>query len=291
MKRIVVNDTGDGQSIPDWIRDALPHCTFSGDGPPEVKGTPEHPHYLGVLGQAALRTYPEETEVVCQRVFDEKGTPVEDKEWYFDYLKSTGPYLDFGAGGNSDENDRDEDVDYPQRIMPFSNVIGSHNKRGKPSFFSGDGKKIQCCLVGERVWVHGPGGWVLVSGTSFSSPKASGVCAYELDVPVLNRSWGAADMDMLSDEDLTNAWRGWVDRFEDAIGKTGKEEAWNNFVLQHAEVPEGWSKGERHDKWGRGSLEEQWQSHVRENVPQEILPPTGPTTGQRIKLLDMKRIA
>lgn len=100
-------------------------------------------------------------------------------------------FVDFGAAGNSDTNDADADIDYPQQLMPeVCNVIGSCNRAGVPSVFSGDGQGLQCLFWGEEINCNNNGRWELASGTSFATPKAAGVCA------ALNMS--------------TNEWRAFV---------------------------------------------------------------------------------
>ena len=111
MKTIVVIDTEDGRHIPPDYRDALPHCTFFGDAPADILGTTTHTHGLMVAWQAAIRTYPEPTNVHFLRVFVSQAKAHRDNTWYFDYVQGLGPVMDFASAGNDDSNDADEDVD------------------------------------------------------------------------------------------------------------------------------------------------------------------------------------
>lgn len=140
----------------------------------------------------------------------------------------------FFAAGNDDRNDADSDIAFPQRLIPeVANIIGSHNRAGKPSVFSGDGVGVQVAMWGERVMLLDQDGvWTLGSGTSFASPKAAGLCAYL-----------------------------GLDHFH-----------WRKYVLAHSTRPDNWSGYLPHPKWGYGSLEYRYQE-VLAMLPDELQPP------------------
>lgn len=101
-------------------------------------------------------------------------------QWADLYKSITGKIgaVSFFAAGNDDKNDMDEDVDFPQRLMAdHVCIIGSHNKSGKPSKFSGDGKGVLVTFWGENIKLLSDVKWDSGSGTSFSCPKAAGLCA------------------------------------------------------------------------------------------------------------------
>ncbi len=96
---------------------------------------------------------------------------------YLELMETIG-FADFGAAGNDDFNDRDNDIDYPQRVISGCNIIGACDRVGRPTIWSGDGPELQCLMWGDRVWspdIHGK--WHVWSGTSASTPKACGGCA------------------------------------------------------------------------------------------------------------------
>lgn len=140
----------------------------------------------------------------------------------------------FFAAGNDDRNDADSDVAFPQRLLPeYANIIGSHNRAGKPSVFSGDGAGVHCSMWGEHVALLSKyGHWERGSGTSFACPKAAGLAAYL-----------------------------GLDHF-----------AWRKYVLTHATKPDNWSGFIPHHKWGYGSLEYRYQEVLAE-LPEEKQPP------------------
>jgi hypothetical protein len=142
--------------------------------------------------------------------------------------------VSFFAAGNDDRNDADDDVAFPQRIIPeTANIIGSHNRSGKPSKFSGDGVGVQVTFWGERMMLlNQDGQWEVGSGTSFACPKAAGLCAY------LKLS----------------------------------HYKWRQYVLAHATRPDQWSGYIPHPKWGYGSLEYRYQELLAE-LPDELQPP------------------
>jgi hypothetical protein len=142
--------------------------------------------------------------------------------------------VSFFAAGNDDHNDADDDVAFPQRIIPeTANIIGSHNRSGTPSRFSGDGVGVQVTMWGERVMLLDQDGkWEVGSGTSFSCPKAAGLCAY--------------------------------------LGLSHYK--WRQYVLEHATKPDEWGGKIPHPKWGYGSLEYRYQELLAE-LPDDIQPP------------------
>jgi len=141
----------------------------------------------------------------------------------FKRLQGVLGFVDFGAAGNDDVNDADNDIAFPQRLMGgFSNVIGSHRRDGVPSKFSGDGHGVQCVLWGENILLNSNGIWERGSGTSFSCPKAAGLCA--------------------------------------ALGLLHEE--WGEYVQENATKPEGWTGDIPHPKWGYGSLEYRYQEKL-----------------------------
>lgn len=132
-------------------------------------------------------------------------------------------FVDFGAAGNSDSNDADTDIDYPHRLIPYvCNIIGSHNRAGMPSVFSGDGVGVGCTMWGENVYLNSNGVWERGSGTSFACPKAAGLCA------ALNI----------------------------------KSADWGSYVMRNATRPENWMGYLPNKKWGWGSLEYRYQEHL-----------------------------
>ena len=141
----------------------------------------------------------------------------------------------FFASGNDDQNDADDDVAFPQRLIPeYVNIIGSHNRSGKPSVFSGDGKGVHVTMWGERVMLLNQDAyWELGSGTSFACPKAAGLCAYL-----------------------------GLDHF-----------SWRKYVLGHSTRPDKWSGFIPHPKWGYGSLEYRYQEVLSE-LPDDKQPPS-----------------
>lgn len=131
----------------------------------------------------------------------------------------------FFAAGNDDVNDSDDDVDYPQRLMSdHVCIIGSHNKSGKPSVFSGDGKEVLVTMWGENVKLLSDVKWDVGSGTSFSCPKACGLAS--------------------------------------SLGLTAT--GFRKFAHEKAMRPLGWTGTLPHPKWGEGSLEYALQNKLLE---------------------------
>jgi len=140
---------------------------------------------------------------------------------------------DFGAAGNDDHNDADDDVAFPQAQLGRCNIIGACDRRGVPCEWSGDGRGVLCVMWGDRVWSPDAAGiWSLWSGTSAATPKACG---------------GAAALEL-----TTDAWRQWV--------------------KINATRPKNWRGGEPHPKWGYGCGEEAWQQFMA-IAPKTMLPP------------------
>jgi hypothetical protein len=147
-------------------------------------------------------------------------------------------FVDFGAAGNSDENDRDNDVDYPQcDLLDLSNIIGACRRDGHPTIWTGDGEGVLCLMWGDQVYSPDMSGrWVLWSGTSAATPKACGACAAML----LNR-----------------------DQWRDLCRSPKAERPYETYSLPHP-------------KFGWGCMEKFWQENVR-RLPEQLLPPPAPT--------------
>lgn len=146
--------------------------------------------------------------------------------------------LDFGAAGNNDARvDYDWDVDYPQKIMPDCVVVGSHNRKGIPSDFSGDGPQVTLSMWGESVYLlNGDGSWSYGSGTSFACPKAAGLAA--------------------------------------RAGISSSKHVMVDYIKRHATYPRDWPGTKLpHPKWGYGSLEHIYQSYMLE-LSESVLPPS-----------------
>lgn len=155
-------------------------------------------------------------------------------EWVEEYRKLQAEigFVDFSASGNSDTNDADGDVSFPQRLMPdICNIIGSAQRGGVPSRFSGDGTGVQCLFWGEDVPLCSNGYWQRGSGTSFACPKAAGLCAY--------------------------------------LGLNTR--LWRAYVEGHASHPAEWTGAIQHPKWGYGNLERQYQDMLG-RLPANLLP-------------------
>lgn len=141
----------------------------------------------------------------------------------YEHLQKLIGFVDFGAAGNDDHNDPDNDTSFPQRIMEVANVIGSHNRQGIPSVFSGDGPAVQCVFWGENIALNSNGVWERGSGTSFACPKAAGLCAF---------------LGLNTDN-------------------------WRDMVKLRATRPDGWTGDLPHVKWGWGSLEHLYQAELQ----------------------------
>ena len=146
------------------------------------------------------------------------------EDWAKDFVDVIGESVPFAASGNSDHNDLDNDISYPHRLLPFlTHIVGSHNRAGIPSEFSGDGAGVFLTMWGENVpLLDGDGFWARGSGTSFASPKACGLAAY--------------------------------------LGLNSKE--FREYVRGHATKPDKYSGYLPHVKWGWGSLEYRYQEIV-----------------------------
>lgn len=158
---------------------------------------------------------------------------------------------DFGAAGNDDANDPDEDVAYPQAAMPACQVIGAHDVRGVPCPWSGDGRGVICCMWGNRVWSPraDTGALALWSGTSAACPRACGVAAA--------RALSGAQFRALAIEEAERPAR-------------------------VRDLP--------HPKFGWGSLEWAWQAAAR-LAPVALRPPSVAPSRLKIALFDYERQA
>ena len=169
-------------------------------------------------------------------------------------------FVDFGAAGNSDNNDADRDVDYPQVQMPeICNIIGACARNGVPTKWSGDGAGVQCVMWGHLVYSPDmTGRWILWSGTSAATPRACGACA-------------ALGDDLAS-------WRRRLVNLPESCRPRGD---WK--------LP--------HPKWGYGCAEDLWQIFAR-RVPANLLPAPTPAVklnGKEVEPMpeyfDFKRVA
>lgn len=155
--------------------------------------------------------------------------------------------VDFGAAGNSDENDADVDVDFPQRdLADVVNVIGACDRSGVPTKWSGDGAGVQCVMWADLVYSPDmTGKWVLWSGTSAATPKACGACA--------------------------------------ALGYTREQWLTKLKNLPAGCRPAGdWTLP--HPKWGYGCAEDLWQNFAR-RVPAGLLPPATPKATKEVEII------
>ncbi len=161
-------------------------------------------------------------------------TVMEDFIGPYQALQKRIGFLDFGAAGNNDENDDDNDVDFPQRVLDDSYVIGACHRHGVPTKWSGDGSNVLCVMWGDRVYSPDQGGrWTLWSGTSAACPKACGAAA------------------AMNEEGLS--FRGAVHALPADSRPAG------NWKLPHP-------------KWGWGCAEDLWQRYVA-RLPQRLMPP------------------
>lgn len=142
-------------------------------------------------------------------------------KWASKFVDVVGNTPVFSASGNSDHNDSDEDLNYPWKLIPHIAIcVGSHDRGGIPSVFSSDGAGVFLTMWGENIpLLNGNGRWTIGSGTSFSSPKAAGLCAY--------------------------------------LG--GDASDFRKYVRSHATKPDEYSGYLPHVKWGWGSLEYRYQ--------------------------------
>ena len=145
----------------------------------------------------------------------------------YEALQKSIGFVDFGAAGNDDKNDPDNDTSFPQRSMTVANVIGSHNRAGIPSVWSGDGPAVQCVMWGENIALNSNGNWERGSGTSFACPKAAGLCAY---------------LGLSTDN-------------------------WREMVKVQSVRPIAWDGPVPHVKWGYGSIEHLYQAQLQKLDP------------------------
>ena len=162
------------------------------------------------------------------------------QEWAAEYaaLQEEIGFLDVGAAGNEDENDKDDDIIYPQRLLENCCIVGAAHRSGKPAEWSGDGAGVLCIMWGDRVYSpDATGRWRLWSGTSAATPKFA----------------GAAALRRLPTEDLKLA------------------------VMHEATRPTKavYANMTHHAKWGFGNWEEAWQRYAR-LMPSDLMPPPEP---------------
>jgi hypothetical protein len=157
------------------------------------------------------------------------------EEWIerFTQLQSTIKFADFGAAGNNDNNDADDDVDFPQCKLEHTNVIGACRRDGVPCEWSGDGPAVQCVMWADEVFSPDmTGESTLWSGTSAACPKAAG--AY------------------MALNDTTDSW---LLRMQ---------------TIPPYNRPEGdWTLP--HPKWGYGCAEDFWQNFAK-RIPVGLMP-------------------
>jgi len=150
----------------------------------------------------------------------------------------------FGDRHNIPGGDADPDLDWPQadpRIARSANTFiwGSLRANGRASDFSGDGKDLFACMVGEGVRVQGSDGKSYrVSGTSFSSPKGLGLWLARRAV-----TRGSGPISPNEAASLSEIRMGMI---QDAV-----------------HLPHSQDRPVHDDKHGWGSLEEQYQQLTR----------------------------
>jgi hypothetical protein len=142
-------------------------------------------------------------------------------------MKARIGFVDFRASGNNDSNDSDQDVAYPQAMMPDDvHLIGACDRAGIPTPWSSDGRGVECVFWGHQIRACDiEGRFSVVSGTSFACPKACGVAA--------------------------------------RLGLGDRE--WRDLVIAQATRPAGEAFPLPHAKWGWGCMEESWQRFARES--------------------------
>jgi hypothetical protein len=161
-------------------------------------------------------------------------TAFEDFLKPYEQLQKRIGFLDFGAAGNNDENDEDNDVDCPQRLMAGCYIIGACHRNGIPTKWSGDGAGVMCVMWADRVYSPAQAGrWTLWSGTSAATPKACGAAA-------------AMNFERLS--------------FFDAVQNLPE----SCRPIGNHKLP--------HPKFGWGCAEDLWQRYVA-RLPASVLPP------------------
>lgn len=156
----------------------------------------------------------------------------------FRALQAEFKIVDFGAAGNEDKNDADNDIAFPQRdLVDRTAIIGARDRAGITMPWSGDGKGVSCVMWGDRIYSPDlTGAWRLWSGTSAATPKAAGAAA--------------------------------------ALGYTFEQFNRHLVTLPSSCRPAGdWVLP--HPKWGWGDFEDAWQNQVR-RVPISLLPPSKP---------------
>jgi len=271
--KIMVIDTVGGDRFSDGYKKYFPNAILRGiemkdDGPCHPHGY-QCGYYAGVL----TGLLSEKCEIVFVRIFDGKskiipnaenwvlevvekekpdyisnswgqtdfdswigevGGQVVWQEWATKYRELTrGKVVSFFAAGNTDKNDKDIDIDFPQRMIPYTAcIIGSHNRAGIPSKFSGDGQGVLCTFWGENVALLSGDQWHRGSGTSFACPKAAGLCAF--------------------------------------LGLTN--EKFRTYATLNCSIPDDYQGLIPSVKWGLGSLEHKYQEYLA-RLPEELQPP------------------
>jgi hypothetical protein len=152
-----------------------------------------------------------------------------DAAWLNSWRIHSGDADVFWAAGNDDNNDRDDDVDAPQKYTTGAvnqHIIGSDRFSGVPSSFSGDGDGVDVMYPGENTYSKDPstGKWVKWSGTSAAAPSALG--------DIIANKVGKGVM-------IKDYWTAVASKATKYLGMTGK-----------------------HNKAGRGSMNAQFEKNI-----------------------------
>jgi len=223
MKLMVIDSQG--AEIPQAYSDLLDNVKLRGIEPDSVAGTRCSPHGLQVGYWAAILPEDAEVVFVRIFDKDSRYVPGSN-EWFLDIIEKERPdyinrswgmaqpdtsygrmvgqvtygewiaeytklqkeigFVDFAAAGNSGDWLPDNDVNYPHRLMPNSNIIGSSNRRGVASEFSSDGPEVQCVCTGENVLLYDGVHWAIGNGTSYSCPK---MCSLAAALGLTHEEW------------------------------------------------------------------------------------------------------
>lgn len=136
-------------------------------------------------------------------------------------------FVDVSASGNLDNNDEDNDIGYPQRLMARSLIIGSHNRAGIPSTWSGDGAQLLGLFWGEGIKSPNlDGTWTQWQGTSASCPKCAGCVAANLFDYEQAVDWFKSTPDFPRKGDRPHPKYGWGSR----------EQAWQDYLSAYPPV-------------------------------------------------------